>query len=472
MSALSGSEKKSGYSWILNSITLTILLGMLAFGHWSHWEFAHAEVAPETRGQKKKANDSHPTEGHPVHAPHPVHPATSANPAPLTAEMVEFRSEVAVGKSGVLTAPVRRLPLAQFLPANGVVSYDQNRVAQLSSRVPGIIWRVDKTAGEAVKKGEILAIIDSAEVGKAKAEFLTAVANVDIKEKLLTILNPLANVVSVRQVKEAEAALREARITLFNSHQALVNLGLPIRIEEVSTLPEAEIVQRIQFLGLPESVTKTLDRERTTANLIPLVVPFDGTIVHRDAAIGELVSPQHSQFTVSDVSKMWILLDVRIEDSDKLAMGQDVDFTPDGMSQSVRCKVNWVSTEVDEKTRTVQVRCEVDNPFISNAVEGTNAHRLLRAHQFGTGRIRIRQKPDALVVATRSIQYDGTQPVVFVQRSPESFEMRPVRLGISDEQFTELLDGAAQGEVVATVGSHLLKSEIYRKRLTMEVGSK
>jgi cobalt-zinc-cadmium efflux system membrane fusion protein len=87
---------------------------------------------------------------------------------------VQFASAKAVEKAGVDIAVVHERPIIEAVVANGEVDYDQNRMAHLSSRVPGTVWRVEKQVGDHVRKGEVLAIIDAADVGRAKSEFLQA----------------------------------------------------------------------------------------------------------------------------------------------------------------------------------------------------------------------------------------------------------------------------------------------------------
>src|SRR5205814_9688687 len=114
--------------------------------------------------------------------------------------------------------------------------------------------------------------------------------------------------VPLTNLQEAETAIREAEIRLMTVQQELVNLGLPIRAEEMKGLRPEEIAKRLQFLGLPEELTRTLDAKTTTANLLPVSVPralafadsrrsvhteagadFSGWVVFRDAVEGEVV---------------------------------------------------------------------------------------------------------------------------------------------------------------------------------------
>ena len=251
--------------------------------------------------------------------------------------------------------------MTQEVVALGMVTYDQTRLAQLSLRVSGTVWSVQKNVGQPIKKNELLAIIEAREVGQVKAEFLQAVVDAELKTLTLERMESVPNAMSERRIREAEADEREARIRLFNSQQTLVNLGLPIRLEDVANLHDEELVRRVHFLGLPDSVVKKLDPETTTANLIPLLAPFDGVVIGREIVTGELVDPSSgAQIVVADVTHMWIELDVRKEDSSKIRRGQEVIFTVDGMpgeypqrdlggsaprstAALARCKLGWRS---------------------------------------------------------------------------------------------------------------------------------
>jgi cobalt-zinc-cadmium efflux system membrane fusion protein len=212
------------------------------------------------------------------------------------------------------------------------------------------------------------------------------------------------------------------------------------------------LTARLRFLGLPESITRTLDPVTATANLVPLLAPFDGVVIRSDMVEGELVGSTPPQFTVADLSHLWVLLDVRQEDVAPLRKGQRLTFRPDGAAElETKGTVSWISTEVDDKTRTVRVRAEVQNP------DGQ-----LRARSFGSGQILVAEEPAALVVPSAALQWKRSEALVFVQRDDGlSFEPRPVRLGIHDGEFAEVLEGVRPGEIIATSGSHMLKSQLF-----------
>jgi cobalt-zinc-cadmium efflux system membrane fusion protein len=450
---------KSVLGQLGNLAVLAALFGLLAWGHLTHWKAP--KFSSLFREPAAEKSPSLPHDGAPADSPAV---ARSNEQAPALAS-VRLASKEAVIKSGIELSAVERRPMTQEVVALGMVTYDQTRIAQLSARVSGTVWSVQKNVGQAIKKGETLAIIEAREVGRVKAEFLQAVVDEELKTLTLARMKSVPSAMSERRIREAEAEEREAHIRLFNAQQTLVNLGLPIRLEDVANLHDEELVQRVHFLGLPDSLVKTLDPETTTANLIPLIAPFDGVVIGREIVTGELVDPSSgAQIVVADVSRMWIELDVRKEDAAKLRLGQDAVFTVDGVPGEIRSHIAWISTELDSRTHTVQARLEVENPLIRTDA-GPDGQRLLRANMFGVAHVLIHAKPHALAVPSAAIQRDGAAFIVFVNSTKQTFQPRVVEVGITDDDFTEILSGVSEGESVAAAGSHVLKAEILKTRL-------
>lgn len=444
-----------------NALVLAALGGLLFWGHAYHWHVP--KFSEVMRQEQPVVQQVDPDDTLPGAAELPVKEASAQIPA---LEPVFFESAEAVRKSGIELAVVEQRSMVQEVVALGTINYDQTLLAQLSARVSGTVWSVEKKVGETIKRGEIMAIIEALDVGRAKSEFLQAVVSSELREETLLRMRQYQSSISDRGLREAEAAAREARIKLFNAQQTLINLGLPVRLEDVSNLHDRELVERVHFLGLPKKLIDQLDPQKTTANLVPLVAPFDGIVIGRDIVVGELVEPSSSgQFVVADVRRMWIELDVRKEDAFKIRRGQEVVFSADGLNEKVRSKISWISTEVDKRTRMVQARVEVDNPLIHGESSAPDGQRLLRANMFGMGRIRIHENPAAIVVPSQALQRDGAATVVFVRTGELVFQPRPVEVGIVNDAYTEVLTGLKPGDRIAAGGSHVLKAEVVKKRL-------
>jgi cobalt-zinc-cadmium efflux system membrane fusion protein len=382
---------------------------------------------------------------------------------------IQFASTDAVEKVGVDVAVVVERPVVETVIANGEVVYDQTRMANLSSRVAGTVWRVNRQVGDRVAKGDILALVDAADVGQAKSEFLQAIAQVRLQRANVERLRPLAGdgIVPGRQWLEAETAYEEARIRLQGAQQTLVNLGLPVQAEDFAALDTDEIARRIQFLGLPAAFVSSLDTQSTTSNLFPLRSSLNGVVVSREVVEGEVVDTSRTLFGVADVNRMWLVLDVRQEDAKYLSLGQPVLFRPsDSDEAEIRGSVSWISTAADDVTRTVKVRADLPN-----------ANGGLRSNTFGAGRIVLRDEPKAIVVPGEAVHWDGTCHVVFVRDksylqpdAPKFFHVRTVRPGVKDGETTEIIAGLLPGEVIASKNSVVLESQLLKSNLGVGCG--
>jgi cobalt-zinc-cadmium efflux system membrane fusion protein len=396
-------------------------------------------------------------------------PANSSK-CKLHRRRIQFASEEAVVRAGVEVAAAWEAPIVEAISANGEITYDESRVASLATPLSGRVWRVFKEMGQPVQKGDVLVVVDAAEVGKAKAEYLQALAQVELRARNVGLLKPLENgPVAGTKVMEAEAALRESQVRLVAARQALGNFGLSVRDEDVKGLAPDEAAGRLQFLGLPQEVLKLLDAATTTANLVPVKSSLDGVVASRKVVAGEQVDASRVLIVVADTRQMWLTLQVRQEDARLLRArddltatpGQAVQFRPGGLDRMVVGEVVWVSTAADEKTRTVKVRANLANP------DGQ-----LRAYTFGSGRVILREERRAVVVPSEAVQWEGDCHVVFVRDKNfqdkdalKVFHTRTVRPGAKDGKLTEIIAGVLPGEMVVTTGSGLLRSELLKNNL-------
>lgn len=376
---------------------------------------------------------------------------------------IQFATKEAATKSGVDVEPVLRGSIVESVGATGEIRYDETRIARLAAKAAGSVWRVEKQVGDPVQQGDLLALIDAADVGLAKAELQQALADWQFNSATLKRLEPLADSGGVARARilDAEISVRSSWIRVRKAHQTLVNLGLPLPLEGVQRLSEQRLASSLQFLGLPLDVSKELNAATTTSNLLPVIASQSGIIVARDVVVGEVINTQKMLFTVADTQQMWLLLNIPLEDAGYVTLGQSVEFRPDGDTESVTGEISWKSTTADQKTRTVSVRATLQN-----------SDRRLLNETFGTGNVILRSEPDAIVIPNEALQWDGSCHVVFVRDktwfqddSPKLFHTRSVRPGVKTAAYIEIIAGVLPGEVVATVGSNVLSAQLLKNNL-------
>lgn len=375
---------------------------------------------------------------------------------------VQFATAESMAKAGVDVDVVQERPMREAISANGELLFDPTRVAHLSSRAPGTIAAVFKTIGDRVTAGEILGLVDASQVGLAKSQFLQAMVLKQLRATTVERLRSLGSggVVPQKTVIEAESALQEAEVALISARQALANLGLSLPEGLENRTPRA-LADDLRLLGIPPSISAALPASTPTANLIPICATFDGTLIATEVVAGEVVDTSTVLFTVSDPTRMWLILNVRQEDAADLRAGLPVRFDTDNGNRHVTGSIAWISPTVDPETRTVQVRVPV-----------ANADGSLRDNTFGTGQIILREEARAIAVPREAVQSTPDASFIFVrdknffsETSPKFFHVRQVRLGASDGPYVELLAGVLPGEVIASKGSNVLLAQLLRSNL-------
>jgi cobalt-zinc-cadmium efflux system membrane fusion protein len=185
----------------------------------SNCPFEHPEVAQLTQVPKITQADLDRAQRALDFVPRPE----NNSKCKLHQRRIQLASQQALEKAGIDVAPVWEAPVVEAVSANGEITYDQTRVARLSSRVPGTVWMVPKQLGDSARRGDVLALVDAAEVGKAKAEFLQAITQLRLRGKTLDSLRSVGAAVAAQQVRVAETAFHEAEIHLLSARQALIN---------------------------------------------------------------------------------------------------------------------------------------------------------------------------------------------------------------------------------------------------------
>ncbi len=409
----------------------------------------HPEIA--RRGDLPQ-DDSEMEVGLATEVPAPGPARAGADPATCQkhALKVQFAAKESLAKVGVRLGKAIERPMAEAIVVPAEVGYDRTRLAKVVSRVPGTARMVRKDLGDAVAAGEVLVVVDAAEVGRVKAEWLqahaaseTAAANEQRLERAVA-----GGFRTEVERIHASAAAREAAIRLFNARQAVLNLGLPL--PDGAPTPEA-----VAQLGVAPELLAAAPELRQSASLLPIRAPLGGVVVARDVVGGEAVDQNRVLYEVADPSRMWITMDVPPALAARVERGAEIRFRPEhARDRAVAGHVDWISTAVDEVTRTLQVRASVDN-----------AGGRLRANSFGTAQIVVRPTATAIAVPNAAVQWEGCCYVVFVRLADTVFQPRKVRIGARDAAFTEVLVGLLPGEVVVTAGSHVLKAEILKSNL-------
>lgn len=202
--------------------------------------------------------------------------------------------------------------------------------------------------------------------------------------------------------------------------------------------------------GSPLAVIETNEGKE-----VEIASPSHGIVMSRYVKAGDRVDSLTSLATISDPDLLRAGFDIYEKDLSFVSLGQKVRVTstayPDKEFQG---KVVFISPRVDETTRTIKVRVDVENK-----------EHLLKFGMFVTGEIEKVAAEESLIVPLESLQPLEGGFVVFAALDEESFEVRNVRPGKKTELEAEVLEGLRPGEKVVAHGSFTLKSELLKETL-------
>ena len=334
----------------------------------------------------------------------------------------------ALARNGIRIGKADGGRLGGGVEAPAEVTLLPDKVAHVTILVPGRLTNVKASLGDKVKRGDVLAVVESVELSEAQSAVTQTQAAVDVAKKNFDRQKELqtAGIGARRNYDEAEASLRRAEADM------------------------AAAAQRTRVYGGSSSGASVTVR-----------APIDGEVVDRHATVGEVVDPEEPLFVVADLSKVAIAGRVYEKDIATAQSGAAARLTlqayPGKQWDGV---LDYVSPRLDEKTRAITVRMTLDN-----------TEKELKPGLFGSLTLLAKagEAPHAIVPAD-AVQRMKDGDAVFIPDGPESaegqkFKLVPVAVGTKKNGQVEILSGLAPGDAVVVASAFVIKSELLRGEL-------
>jgi cobalt-zinc-cadmium efflux system membrane fusion protein len=332
----------------------------------------------------------------------------------------------------ILTAALE--PFSAPIEATAAIELDGDRVAKISARTSGRLVKIAASQGDAVKTGQALAWFDSPELGQAWAEYAKSKGRAELARKNL----------------QREETLFEKKISpekdVIRARQELAEIEADLAFAQ----------EKFHLLGI--DIDKYEKKQAGDQHpLIAVTSPISGSVIERAATQGEVVNPDKPLFTVADLSKLWVIIDIYEKDLGRIKSGTAVKVSTTAYAEkSFRGFISYLGEVMDEKTRTVKARVEVEN-----------TNRFLKPGMFATVTIDAKgvQTEHAIMLPEEAVFLDGSRNYVFIQTAPETFEMREIAAGRTLGKRLEVIRGLTKGEPVVVKGAFILKSELKKGEL-------
>ena len=415
-----------------------------------------------------------------------------------------------LAEAGVVIAPLAGGTVATHLLLPGEIGFNMDNFVHVTPRAGGVVLEVHAFAGDEVQAGQLLAVLDSPELGEAKIGYLTALrelsqaqADADRQrtisantEALLALLKTEpsledlqseaaklrigqdkgrlisayakrhaadANYGREKTLREQNLATQAALLSAQEAHNSAIAEYLSV-FEDIDFRFSVDLMQAEQGLRVAESAVSNADRRLhilgmsqeqidaieseadTAISRYELHAPIAGRIVMKHLSIGERVTEEAVAYSIANLSTVWLNVSVYAKYFHEISEGQTAMIVADGRKASGR--ISYVSSAVSEETRTIIARIVVDN-----------TDRRWRPGEFVTVRLETSSDDVPRAVPIEAVQVYEGHDVVFVQ-DIDGIEPYTVELGRRNHVTIELVSGPPVGTLIVVRNSFLIKAEL------------
>ncbi len=317
---------------------------------------------------------------------------------------------VTVQNMGIRTGVVKRGPLIKTIRTVGRVDYDEQLVTFVDTKFEGWIEGLDvDETGQRVNKGQKLFGVYSPELYAAQQEYLSAIKNL-----------PLLEASTFAPAREEAVKLVEAAVTKLNYFD--------VSDEQIEALRESGKIEKALAIHSPAS----------------------GIVTEKMILDGMYVKPGMRLYTIADLSRVWVYVDIYEYQLPWIRVGQKAAMTlPYVPGESFNGRVVYVYPYLEERTRVIKVRLEFENRDME-----------LKPGMYANIRLESKIKGDAILVPREAYIDSGTRQVAFVDLGNGKFAPRDIQVGVEAEDgMVEVRSGLDAGEIVVTSGQFMLDAE-------------
>ncbi|MCG3117862.1 MAG: efflux RND transporter periplasmic adaptor subunit [Candidatus Manganitrophus sp. SA1] len=353
---------------------------------------------------------------------------------------VEMAPEVAKA-AGIEIGTAGPVRIKTVLELPGEIGLNKNRVAHVVPRLSGVVTEVRKNLGDRVRKGEVIAVLDSRELAEAKTEYIESVHRLEFAQAAFVREEALwrKKISPEQDYLAARHHLEEAEIARQASEQKLLALGLSrADLSLLATEPEGEVIQH--QIRAPFS-----ERALTRYELRS---PQDGIVIEKRISVGEAIKEDADIFVFADLSTVWGEITVYAKDLRAVRLRQTVTVRSKELGVEVTGRISFIGPLVGEQSRAASAHVDIPNP-----------KGLWRPGLFVTVDLAQEEIPTQVAVSSEAIQTFRDWNVVFVQYG-DQFEARPLELGRNDGKWVEVVSGLSPGEKYAAKNSFVLKADL------------
>jgi cobalt-zinc-cadmium efflux system membrane fusion protein len=320
---------------------------------------------------------------------------------------------------------VEKSSLPRVLRLTGSVAYNAFKTTPVFTAIGGPVQEILVAPGQTVHAGQPLLTVSSPDYSVARSAYLKARSASQLADRNFQRSQDLYEhkAISERDLQQAESDRAQAQADLSSSEDALRILGL-------------------------KDMDAVLKNPPKMTSQIPLLAPVGGEITERLVGPGQLLQAGATQaFTISDMSTVWVLVNVYQSDLAYVHAGDSVEISTDAYPDKFHGKISYFAPALDPNTRTLQARIVTEN-------RGDR----LKKDMYVAATVSAGVTRDALSIPDAAVLRDTeNQPFVYLQVESNKFARRPITVGNSANGRTLIASGLKEGDRVVGDGALFLQ---------------
>jgi cobalt-zinc-cadmium efflux system membrane fusion protein len=325
--------------------------------------------------------------------------------------------------SHIQVLTVQPTTLTRSLRLTGAVAYNSFHTTPVITQVSGPVSRVAVVPGQRVTQGEDLLYVSSPDYSQLRTNYLKAKDAYALAQKANARAQDLYqhHAISEQNVEQAQS----------------------IEVQASGDLIAAQAALKVMGVADPDALVKA-----PPSFEVPVKAPIGGLVVEQDVSAGQFIQPGTTQcFMISDVSTVWVLVNIYQKDLPYVRVGDQATIQTDAYPETFHGRIAYVAASLDPSTRTLQARIETNNPG-----------EKLKKDMYVVATVNAGTIRDALALPDAAVLRDTeNQPFVYAASSANQFGRRSVTLGESLDGKTEIMSGLKSGDQVVGNGSLFLQ---------------
>lgn len=336
----------------------------------------------------------------------------------------------------------------------GVVKEVENSIFKVTSAVGGKITYDGINISEVVKKGQKIAEVQNIEVVKIYSNYIHEYHNNELMIKQAKIKLKLAKNTFEREsnmLKQGISSKKEylQAKTDYELNQAEIS-GLEEHRTHLTSEAKALLSNYGTELGNPES-------ERINSSS-PIFSPKNGVITKKNIFVGNIVLPDQTLYEISDLSKVYIDINIYGKDINSVKIGHAVSFISDSLAgKNFQGKISYLNPSLNKENQTFTAKVILNNK-----------ENLLKLGMFG--KVVIKEEKENLKphIIENSLQTYNKENFVFIDLGNGKYKKTVITLDKKFDNGYLIKKGIKKGDKVVTQGTFTLKSELLKNQFSEE----